>query len=897
MSTNKDSEKADKDGKLGKLTTAQHGTYLEGKRLTAKCSSWILSTASPSIKIRYNLMQTSSATTNNRSHACENPARPAFSAATKGVRPSLYLPVIRDIIAENPQLQVPPDIVVAFRDVARFRHMCCAWCKNSSDKNVQRANEGHRFFVQVLEHAYQLLVPYLAQLEDTPSVSQNEGAGRPLFENTFDVLDTSAENQVEECPADRPTEISIEKASSHATDPLEVSDSGASRAEYRRACLRECLLHDVRQLMQTVHQKWRDHKAGRLALVTVGNLTNLACNLVHQLETDFFKAVKIDPTSENLYNVYLAHLAGCACDARTSTSASPPVANLFDSSKAFGRCGALVWYARKNIQTWYFVHDADFRKQLLGTENATTAATQEYRGSPKKVFISQELIENFRQAYPHTFRIGTGTGPPSPLDGEVKELLEVFHDCLGPCTKQRSCHSAREDNLLKFIRAAVAGGLITLTSAWALQAFVDIRKIMGRAHTGTDSVDVAAMELEEAVARNILHWQRVRGPEMEDIPQYLEDLSEYASKIRRGESWHSNDRGWPVQYGRRKFLKASPHACAVLVAELQGHRTLFSAKSVDGRSTVRAFLHFYNAALQMGNLQSPWRDMERLIEWHGKETLFNGKRASNLEEALSALRFAFPLSLRLNALYPNRRDISRRTQGGLFFPYHAPLLTLLNRAGDKSGEKLTNVRLFLECSQGQLIVKDDNNVDFRDRNLLERSSAKRHLKPLEFLALTETQIRKETCHHSFNYLSLEHRCSDLLDEVAMALEQAKAPTMDMEYTVDNPENYPGYKEYENLVSPLLLLAWGTDGTGGQASCGSKAKKHSAIEEHVGVKDGALRQAYDIVVDVVGRYISQHGDTRSRVRMAVTSVSYRAGLVGMRWAMLGCESLVPGNRQH
>lgn len=914
------------------FTSEQSDIYLQGQRLTAFVSDYIVE-ATPQ-KIR-------------REHGVEVQSTKTSATNHKGpkelrtLRPNQYLVLVRYLL-DHGDLQVPRHVMQALKSLIRIRKVVCSWFQDAEDPQTIGDNEKHLHFVAILERVNQLLSPYEAR-KATSQDKDGAGEAKPSFKVAEDEVNaiTTVFAQLESVEADdiegtgpSLSEEALQSKAESAVDVFSAESKTKSRKEYKRVCETNWILHQCFLLREHIQQKWREVREGSCDLGTASVLTNTAVEIVERMQDALFDKCGEHPLGPALVEFYREHLsvdAGGKQRSEPATTKSKPKSQLplFNFRAAWGLSESLIRIKHERILRFYL--GEKFALGLLDLRQRSASGEWDEDASlyhhASKAFSQSVGWDRVKKDYPHY--ISSSISTINTLDhhkyGYLIELLTeleyVFNGNLRECTKAHPCHSSVEDNILKRLRMEVAEGTSSIPGAFALTLFVDIREIMGVDSKHLMKVDHAAERFIADDAAILKHEVDVEGlteqmrigPNTRVHVRFAEDpYSWFARSILCG---HNRDVGpgcysegefrFCVQGHLRDFLRQSPIACGRLELFLRLSRQYACTGSVDARETIKSCLHFYNAAYQLGDIDTRWPDMERIIETHGCETLFLGpNRPVTLEECIDRWRRVFGIDIDLTDVYAGRGKISKTEKRGFFGTSRWPLLNLLGVLAGVNDPHywrkapFEDVELVLSACQRHpnVTISVTPLASLDKRPLLERLTAgRRRLEPLHLLDVMEGRLRVEEAEmDAFDYVEMEQLCWKMLSRMHYAYVAQK---VDVDLGSNSHKVHRqgrGQRESALLSTPLFQLAVTHDGIAKDVtndiekrllSCGStragpsRDKDITPLAEKYRQQLAMKRRPYDTSAKIMRRHIWRHGND-------VTGVDGRKTREARHWVAVG-----------
>lgn len=908
------------------FTSEQTDIYLQGQRLTAFVSDYIVE-ATPQ-KVR-------------REHGVEVQSTKTSAATHKGpkelrtLRPNQYLVLVRYLLNRG-GLQVPRHVLQALKSLIRIRKVVCSWFQDAEDPQTIGDNEKHQHFIVILERVNQLLSPYEARkVASQKKLEAAEDEVKAITTVFAHLEDVEADDGEESGPS--PSEEELQTKAESAIDVFYAESGTKFRRHCRQVCETNWMLHQCFLMRAHIQQKWRDVREGCCDLGSAAFLTNTAVEIAERMQKALFEKYSKDFGDVSLIQFYREHLSdysgGKQRSGPTNTdSASKSHLPLFNFRAAWGLSESLVRIKHERILEFYLGEKfqlglKDLRHRFGSGEwgeDGSKAGPQ--ARAAYAVFCDSHCWDQLEKNYPH--RISRVITSILAVDHEkydycpelLKELEEVFDGNLRECTETHPCHTSVEDYVLKTLRDEVAAGDSSLPGAFALALFVDIRDIMGLDLQQLTKVDRAAERLVEASdpatqqeleVASFTKPQRT-GPNSQNETQLVEDpVAWFGRSLLRGRTADVQPDSiaalfqFGVQGQIRDFLRQSPLACGRLELFLRHAPHFAGTVNADARETIKSCLHFYNAAYQLGDIDCRWPDMERLIALHGCETLFLGpSRPVTLEECIDRWRRVFAVDVDLKGVYAGRGKISKPEERGSFANNLCPLLSLLGVGAMSTNGKywrkapFEDIELALSVCQRHpnqnISITPQTGLD--KKPLMERLAAgRRRLEPLQLLGVMEQRLKvEESVLDTFDYLQMEQLCQKMLSRTHSVY---MANKIDM-YMGSNShivhEQGRGKREFALLSTPLFQFATMHDGIGKDLTKFVEKRVHASGSRRSGARRGQVinplvdkfrqeldrkRKPYDTSARIMRQHIRRHGND-------VTGVDGRRTREARHWVAVG-----------
>lgn len=712
-----------------RLTRTQRRAYARGKEATALCSAWVFNIASPSVKRRYGLhtagqiLSTVATTPRCRKAKISKAELVQNLKGDVGVgerktteqqhtlRPSLYLPLVEDILSQKPAIVVPQDVLLAFRNAIHFRKRCCSYFEHETDAEISEINERHLYFVGVLQHVYDQLLSFCqrsksASKPSVPITCLGDASDSLELQDVHDAAFNQNPSKKRSMSADE-----LKFVSQRAIDPFAEAETSASasKRQYQRVCAAQDLLEEAQAMHRFIRKKWMELRTDDVDIVAVGQLSSMACALLAEQEKDFTQR--------------------------------------FHSS-------------------WTSVQVATFWQQLKKRPQSTE------EGAADTDFDFHADLESCRRVvsslYSRAELDSASTPRKTPVASDhaylqrIEQLIQRGID-LERIDDDFSLDQTA-DRLLLLLRDAASLGQTSLTSAWALRVISDVPKWLG--------TDISAIYHVEAAKEAYFQAKQrfdERGEKDESLsdPPWFNAVGKLCRSLEPEDPVAGSSR--IIQSAARRWMHTSPTTCASLASRLHICASGLAARVADSMLSIQLVLHFYNCAKQSSDLAAPWADMERLMELYGEDVLFFGRRPQTLKDCLSQYRFIAENESDLSGTFPEFRKISNKLSKVNLFPHHAPLLVHAEDvslvADEHTSTNFHKMKLMLFSKHKTDVMEKDQMLKIRDEQKLERAFRKAQTGPIALLNMAEEKISEELQATGFDHWTLSENCAVYLSRV------------------------------------------------------------------------------------------------------------------------------------
>ena len=241
----------------------------------------------------------------------------------------------------------------------------------------------------------------------------------------------------------------------------------------------------------------------------------------------------------------------------------------------------------------------------------------------------------------------------------------------------------------------------------------------------------------------------------------------------------------PFARNYSQYVRQSPLAGSLLFFWLNLSEVKSSVDLSDVTNVIVPLLHFYNLARQTGAMEIKWPEAEGLIETHGEEHVFLGKRPVGVDECWARFRAimglpadAPPPRLRVEPEekknYLARKHSQRR---GLLWKGFCPVSKLIQArlesveldAVSFSADDVELALLGVQYGQRN-ILQQGNDGHLSDRAMLwSKLRRTDRLKPLELLTSLEARLVTEIEDSRFEYLLFEAQINCIVTDSARVM--------------------------------------------------------------------------------------------------------------------------------
>jgi hypothetical protein len=189
------------------------------------------------------------------------------------------LPLAQAIVNSKDPINIPSDIMRAGFRAVSARKKCAGYFKNNTDPRdaeTARANQGHSYFISLMEEVIMALQPCFALSSGADQIAKLES-------KTTEYSVEDLENKFAALEAEEPIERSDDAQATDSKAPqllyeLELPKN-KENAQAEKLFALFCLFDDFQNLRTFVMELWTGYGAGRVDLITASVTTNAAFQL------------------------------------------------------------------------------------------------------------------------------------------------------------------------------------------------------------------------------------------------------------------------------------------------------------------------------------------------------------------------------------------------------------------------------------------------------------------------------------------------------------------------------------------------------------------------------------------------------------------------------------------
>jgi hypothetical protein len=187
---------------------------------------------------------------------------------------------------------MPPSIRKVLERAIEARERCADWYQAAKIEN-EYSNEGHRHFIDILEHAHSIL-------ETGPSETKRQRAKTvPRGQEDADKFLNDVTNRFHGLQVDDLLDVDDNESINSEGVVYELQEGSETTMMSLRIF---CLFEDLHQIQDFLHNAWTDFKSEKIDLTAVSLLTNVAFDLVRRSEQQILDAAPHLFSAKDSYN-------------------------------------------------------------------------------------------------------------------------------------------------------------------------------------------------------------------------------------------------------------------------------------------------------------------------------------------------------------------------------------------------------------------------------------------------------------------------------------------------------------------------------------------------------------------------------------------------------------------
>ncbi|KAF8853740.1 hypothetical protein BDZ45DRAFT_66911 [Acephala macrosclerotiorum] len=525
-----------------------------------------------------------------------------------------FVPLARSIAEADPPVTIPRSILHGLQSVIQKRKKCAEWYSQiGGDQTLQRGNETHAYFVEVLEEVFDILVAKTTA-QVSPSNNASE-ATRASFANSFSNLtveDTFQEDDSVDVPS--PTEEARPM-------PKVKYEAEYSRHEWLFEVY--CFYSDFNEVRECIRDLWLDFKAYKIDLMNVSIVTDTAFDLLERAESQFRESIA--PRGYGCdYLDAAVQMIGVMAKVRKDPSlqgagAKSSATGDFSQTLCLPTYIFLERYLKSlkpgkmnfvpcKIKESVHIAAATLDSDWVQANSSTPELVPEDFRLLSEMIPWQEFIFEYKIVNPVQDKLCRGIyqavrdwrdldcqkPPPIWLVYATQIFLDIHHILKNKV--QRGVEHLRNVSLRAVVNA---------------QAYPE--------YTG-EKADEAVAE-EQRMPKDVVHF--IERWVIKDI--ICDSRNCYADSLELGPTSYA-----PSHY----YYENHPLLCGLMIAKITLSMLDIGIQLCNRRGCIIAMAHLYNAAQKSCYLDYIWEDMEVLIIIHDEINFFAGGRPVGAEDCL-----------------------------------------------------------------------------------------------------------------------------------------------------------------------------------------------------------------------------------------------------------------------
>jgi hypothetical protein len=633
-----------------------------------------------------------------------------------------YLVAINDFVplatfiakSKDTSARIPKNIMAALDQAIKLRKQFEVLYNGlGTSPDSGRSDQGHSYFIGVLEHVAVLLRPELTATKERYSTFNAARQGAEDLLNRFELL------TVEETQDQENTHEEIHRDLKPPTPTRFKADLSASKDEALMGSM--AVWMEVHAIRSTVRKLWTAYRDGHLDLVATSLATNTAIGFIRQKQEDYQKsfATKISPIC-----------VSCICVHEHRDQFPQSQAH----DEPYDLCGT---NAHTILQ--YQVKDLiDDPSKYVPTVKNNFTELLELRPDRASMSPDEMKLEDFK--------VAAGVLP------EYRALLEMD-------TRQPAEHE-----LFQAMRELVLYKVVEFWHIIALQVYLDIRHVLRKDVTRgfQDLVQCSDRMINDIDQVLSLHesTQTAKAPSGDN--NFLRETREMIARWTRDDFVATmkyrlyKNKADVQQLPKDYFLKRDPLWCGMLLYKFRVAAYEGAIFTINQYSSVLSNAHLYNALRQNGMLIQAWRGMDYILTKHVPEHIFVGDLPRKFDQCQTRLILAFGASPSAFARDPRRSSLRISSHKTRTLKMQTPVFNAFKgRYCDSNGH-----RHFAPDDIQDMLVRIAEKT--LKQKISIRGSIQRSAELLAYLALV---LHSECVEMTFNYFKLHMNCWKMLQQL------------------------------------------------------------------------------------------------------------------------------------
>ncbi|KAK4544128.1 hypothetical protein LTR36_004626 [Oleoguttula mirabilis] len=656
------------------------------------------------------------------------------------------------IVAADPPVSIPQNIIDVLNDVIAGREVCTQWYSSQAvqqESDVARQNEGHVFFIHTLREVHNLLSS--AHQAQVQSQQPTAATARPKkaksrARTTNDTLSSLfAHLEVEE-PSDTPLGTGSCSAPPSLGTKVDLTDSDVSLQDDTEdiAFALWCFLEDLNDARAFLIATWGDYCKGSVSLLLVTATTTIAFGLIRRENEEF---VKCYPKFGDWWYIQdFLHLAMCTYDRAIYVFPAESGATPKHLGSNLNPAELLCPFAAFSLLA--FKEDMCEYRKATGMRTYVVAQTTVQPCSDFAAFFADIVPEI--HAYGEGLRQKGQLGdiflhgvlqycdtPPLPIwlvvayqtCVEIQELVESNPSC----GIESFCMSSRNvcESIHNYRVFAPTFADHMLESNWN-EPFASVVKVSELVNAVLAGAQSTQFSTEERLAL-------VRGSALP--PHYL--------------------LGFPLSVGDLLYnLKVKTHNAGVALAN-------------DGY-VILAVAHLYHAARHYGLVTANWHDMDLVLAQHGTKQALVTKTSAQADAHAMSRHYLMALGVPASAFARGRTPAIPPPKS---LVHNARSITVTSEYQHRmSRRKAADEKLgFSRGDLTDVVLRDLANLALssgagRGKRVTNESVGERaQLTPLQLLSTFKKSMIADEPHLNFDYPGFLQTCAKLIAKIKAAV--------------------------------------------------------------------------------------------------------------------------------
>ncbi|KAJ3293169.1 hypothetical protein HK104_004683 [Borealophlyctis nickersoniae] len=649
---------------------------------------------------------------------------------------------------------VPAFVLTIARRAILARKRCADWFRRSpvDDDDIKaRKDEGHWHFVGVLEDVVEMLMPLAVPEVRQEAEKGDESTAEVSLENQFSLLEVDENDEEDFEDATQEPPLPPSDVSSIGEEVYEVEEDNS---EIRFIIF--CLFEDLADIRRFIQQTWTDYREGQIDLITASVTTDMAVNLVRDAEEELANLCPLLTGYEDF--VAKPYVYACLCRGEDP----------------------------RNI-------DQEFMVNVRMMDVAEFLYLPIYSSLfPLRDAINPKVLPVYKGQYGyHDPRQNRESLTQSERMWEDRRIIVECMSDLVLLAHLKDPDFPLKDNALvhdaftKEFGLMALSGRISLALVFATQVFIDIHHIF-RENIGRGLVE---LRMAGSLVVSSLKERAEMSPRIQisTWPEQNESNATFLSTII--DFWCVKDAVAIARLAGHKdknllsyfpeepffLLKRHPWLCGMMQFQVRLMAQETGLTLAGAWGSILYVGHLYEACKYSNVMEGKiWKDMEWVMEKHGKERLFRGKfigrgkgvRNRGTPRGPSALEENSPVSL----MFREHKGQLRKT---------AFMAAMVERVLQETITSTLPPKLRIQWARNQTMT------------------------PLQFLIRLRAGLLAERERIRFDYIKMHVRCMAILRDLHAAVDKTFTRAF-------GPEYFENETQLGSVVGWVFLMASGSD---------------------------------------------------------------------------------------